>query len=146
MPSLPPRPHGWNKTLDDLMAEHRMVSGQELSWARAYEQEQLRAWARFPRDGEVHEAAMDCEVTFLTHWAAPYTGGGKAKLPAGARIRVAVLPGDPEPIAVAAEPLDDGSLERELVPEAERTSAKYGGFSLSVGVAELNRSFRLVRV
>jgi hypothetical protein len=35
-------------------------------------------------------------------------------------------------------------LEAELVPVEERTDSKYGGFSLSMHVEELNKLYRLV--
>jgi hypothetical protein len=57
---VPPR---WNKTIDDLMAEKRAISGDEIEWAR------------FPRDAEVFEAQADLKLHYLTHWSAPFTGG-----------------------------------------------------------------------
>src|SRR5512140_2453159 len=107
-PSIPkpqPRPREWRKTLDDLRAENRSLSGNEMEWARDYEREQLRSWARFPKDGELFEALHDIKITYLTHWRAPYTGGGEAVLPRGALVRVSVHTGDTEPIAVYATPV-----------------------------------------
>lgn len=143
-PAPRPRPADWNKGLDALMAEsRRTISGEEIEWARSYDRDRLRAWARFPRDGEVHEATGGVEVTYQVHWKAPYTGGGKAVLPAGTRVRVSLFEHDPEPVGVYATPLDDGALERQLVPEIDRSSRKYGGFSLFVDTEVLNRHFRL---
>jgi hypothetical protein len=141
-----PRPPDWNKTLRELLAEGRGVSGQEIQWARSYERDQLRAWARFPKPGEVYELLEDAEVSFVTHWDAPYTGGGKGKLRKGSRIRVVDDISDEEPLAVGAIPLAREEAETALVPEAERSAEKYAGFSLSVTTSELNRLFRLVEV
>lgn len=118
-------------------------SGDEIEWAREYERSLLRPWARFPRNGEVFEAQSEMQIDYLTHWAAPFTGGGKYLLRKGTRIRVSVMPFDPEPIGVYAAPLD-AALEKEIVPEAERTGPKYGGFSLFVKTDRLNREFRQI--
>lgn len=125
------------------MTEKRTISAEELEWARSYEVDQLKGWARFPKDGERFEALDNVEVDYLTHWQAPFTGGGKGTLTKGTRIRVAVDAKRPEPVGVNAYPLDK-SLEKLLVPEAERTSPKYGGFSLWIPIAQLNKEFRLI--
>lgn len=138
-----PRPAEWDRTIDDLMAEKRTISTEELEWARSYERDKLRAWVRFPRDGEVFEANGEIEVDYLTHWQAPYTGSGKGKLPKGTRVKVSVSQRDPEPIRVYAQPIEYLRFENELVPAAERSAAKYGGFSLSIPVAQLNTDFHL---
>jgi hypothetical protein len=141
-------PQGWNKTITDLFAEskesRRPIGPPETEWARAYERSLLRPWARFPRDGEVYEALEDTPVRFLTHWHAPFTGGGSGTLPKGTRVRVKVSDWIREPISVYADPLDSPRIERLLVSEADRKSGKYGGFSLSISTADLNRLFRLL--
>ncbi|MGH9807842.1 MAG: hypothetical protein ACRD9W_11375 [Terriglobia bacterium] len=140
----PPRPAGWNKTLDDLYAEKRSLSGHELSWASGYEQEQLRAWARFPKDDEVFEAVAEVEVSYITYYRAPYGGGGKGKLPAGTRVQVHVLEHQPEPTGVSARPLEEVRIEELLVPENDRRSSNYDGYDLFIKVDKLNKEFRLV--
>lgn len=42
-------PEGWTKTIDDLVAEKRDLSGEEIAWARSYEREQLRSWAQMTK-------------------------------------------------------------------------------------------------
>jgi hypothetical protein len=140
----PTLPLGWSKTLADLLAENRNVSGEEIEWARTFEREQLRPWARFPRPGEIYELIGDAEISYVTHWSAPFTGGGKGLLRQGTRIRVAEGVIDPEPIGVYADPLEKSRIEAVLIPEAERNSSTYGGFSLFISTSELNRLFRLV--
>lgn len=141
-PPRRPRPPDWTLTIAELMASGRpRISGEEIEWARSYERDQLRAWARFPRDGEVFEAGRELDVDFITHWAAPFTGGGTGRLAAGERVRVQVGAQEAEPIGVYATPLDDGRFERAWVPEAERTAPRYTGFSLYIPVQKLNEEF-----
>jgi hypothetical protein len=140
----PTFPAGWSKTLAELLAENRHVSGEEIEWARSYERDQLRSWARFPRPGEVYELVADAEISYLTHWGAPFTGGGKGMLPKGTRVRIADALSDAEPIGAYAEPLEKAAVEALLVPETDRNADAYGGFSLSISTAELNKLFQLV--
>jgi hypothetical protein len=142
-------PAGWTKTIDDLMAEaqageRRSVGPPETEWALAYQRSLIRPWARFPLNGDVYEALDDTPVRFLTHWRAPFTGGGSGTLPKGSRVRVLVFSFNPEPVSVAADPLERGFLEPLLVPESERKDPKYGGFRLSIPTADLNQKFRLI--
>lgn len=137
-------PQGWSKTINDLVAEKRNLSGEEIEWARNFEREQLRPWARFPRPGEIYELIDDSELSYVTHWSAAFTGGGKGMLRHGTLVRIGEGTGDPEPIGVYAVPLDKARVEAELIPEAERNADKYGGFSLSISTGELNKLFRLV--
>ena len=140
-------PSGWHKTVADLFAEakesRRPVGPPETEWALAYERSLLRPWARFPLDGEIYEALDDTPVEYLTHWSAPFTGGGSGVIPKGTRVRVQVADFNPEPVSVYAAPLARDVIERLLVPESTRKAPKYGGFSLSISTADLNRLFRL---
>jgi hypothetical protein len=136
-------PVDWNKSLTHLQPEdHVRLTVEELEWAREYERRQLKAWARFPRHGEMYESLRDITVNFLTHWSAPFTGGGSGLLPAGTRVRVEVHFTD-EPVAVAGRVLDS-QVEAILVPAEDRNAPKYGGYSLSLSTEQLNRDFRLL--
>jgi hypothetical protein len=143
-------PAGWHKTIDDLLAEVKElrtpVGPPETEWAVAYERSLLRPWARFPLNGDVYEAIDDTPVSFMTHWFGPFTDGGDGVLPKGTRVRVQVFDFMPEPVSVYADPLDRTVIERLLVPESIRNAHKYGGFSLSVPTADLNRRFRLISI
>jgi hypothetical protein len=143
-PPYRPRPAGWNKTLADLDAEKRSLSGEEIHWAREYDREQLRAWVRFPLNEEVFEATRDVPVTYIIDWRAPYSTGGDGVLPKGTRIRVSVLDGDPEPVMVYAIPVDEKAIAELLIPEDDRNSSKYGGYNLRIEVAKLNKEFELI--
>jgi hypothetical protein len=140
-----PRPPDWKKTLDDLSAENRSLSGEEIEWARQYERDELRSWARFPKNDEVFEATCDAEVSYLIDWGGPGATGGKGRLPRGTRIRVSVHAGDAEPIGVNATPLDEALIGERLIPEDDRSSSTYRGYGLSLHVAQLNREFALVQ-
>ena len=123
-----------------------VVQNTSMEWALGHARDTHRPtpWARFPRDGEEYEAANDIEVEYVVHFQAPSRSGGKAELSGGTRIRVSVAPEDAEPTGVYAVPLDDGRLEAAVVPSAERTSPKYGGFRVFIPVGELNTQFKLV--
>lgn len=141
-------PHGWTKTISDLYAESKAsgcaVGPPETGWARAYERSLLRPWARFPVNGDIYEARQETPISFLTHWQAPFTGGGEGVLPQRTRVRVTVFDWIREPISVYATPVDAPQIENLLVSEADRTNPKYGGFSLSISTADLNRLFHLI--
>ena len=79
-------PAGWRKTIRDL--PDRLPAPEEWEWARTFERTELRKWARFPLDGDIFEAVHDTPVEYLTHWKAPFTGGGTGVLPAGTKFRV----------------------------------------------------------
>ena len=52
------------------------VGPPEVDWARDYERSLIPAGTRFPKKGDVYEATRDVEVSYLTSWSAPFTGGG----------------------------------------------------------------------
>lgn len=136
-------PDGWSKTMEDLVNDGAPHSGQELEWARAYERDLLKkAGARFPTAGDIYQALRDVEITCMTHWHAPVTGGEKAVLPAGAKIRPRLdASSDPEPIGIYAETLDAEPWEAALVPEPDRRHDAYAGYSVFVSTAQLNKDF-----
>lgn len=82
------------------------------------------------RQGERVKTMADIEVTVMTHWGAPYTGGGTAVLPAGTVVvaRSDQLPNVP---GFSCIPEDAETLERQLVREEDRRAETYGGYSLS---------------
>jgi hypothetical protein len=145
-----PRPEGWHFTFADLMAEmkagKRQSIGQpELDWARDYERSLIPATMRFPQKGDVYEALHDMEVEFMTAWAAPFTGGGKAMLMQGEKVFVHSEPAEAKPIGAYAEAMEYKMLEERMVSASERTSPKYGGFYFYFSTVELNTKFVLVQ-
>ena len=146
---IPPAPPGWNKTISDLIAEmnsglRKNVGSPEIDWARDYERGLLPPDAKFPKEDDVYEALEDMEIEFLTSWAAPYTGSGKAILKKGERIRAKGSSVDPRPIGAYLEAVDYPALEERMVPSSERKNGKYRGFYFFIKTLDLNRRFRLI--
>ncbi len=138
----------WRQTVADLMAELRTgkrteISGEEVELAKAYQRRKMPSGLKFPKAGEVYEAIEDFEVHYMTAHYAPFTGGGRALLPKGERIRVCE-PSNPEPLGVYCDPLNYDALHERIVPAKERAHERYGGYYFSIDTVDLNRSFRLV--
>ena len=138
----------WRQTVRDLLAELQAgkraeISGEEIELAKAYQKRQIPAGIRFPRAGEIYEAVRDFEVQYMTAHFAPFTGGGKAVLPKGERVRVCE-PSDPRPLGVYCDPLNYDALHERIVPAEEQAHERYNGYYLSIDTVDLNRSFRLV--
>jgi hypothetical protein len=74
----------------------------EVDWARDYERSLLPADTRFPCKGDVYEAVEDFEVSYMTSWHAPCTGGGTALLKCGDQMEIPDSSVIPQPILVYA--------------------------------------------
>lgn len=149
MKNIPPAPAGWNRTIDDLLAEmkagkRKTVGSPETDWARDYERSLLPADVRFPKKGDVYEACAPVDMRYLTAWGAPFTGGGEGRLEKGDRIFVDRAPSSPDPISVYAVAVDYAAVEERLVPGSVRADPSYSDFYFSVKVIDLHRKFRLV--
>lgn len=145
-----PAPLGWNKTIADLFdemkrGERTSVCSPEVDWARDYERSQLPADLRFPRKGDVYEALEDVAVSYLTSWAAPYTGGGEGTLNKGDQVTVDMDPSSDHAISTYAVAVDYAALEKRIVPASDRGQPKYSGFYFSLKTVDLNRKFKLIR-
>lgn len=143
------RPPDWNLTVSDLMAEvsagkRGSIEDRELSWANEYERSLLPQGTRFPRKGDLFESKCDQEVTFMTFWAAPFTGGGTTTLLQGEQVYVDVDPDGDSPLSVYAVPVEYEKFESRTVPNEEREDPKYSHLYLSLKTAALNVDFRLV--
>ena len=136
-------PKDWKKTLEELFEEDRDIPSEEIQWARAYEKEMLRNNVRFPLNGEIFEAIEDVKISYLTQWRAPFTGGEDFIIKKGTRIKVEVEEYEAEPILVYATALEHEKLEKEIIPEKDRTNSKYAGYYLSVKTKTLDQSFQL---
>jgi len=143
------RPADWKFTLDDLFAEmeagkRKSVGSPEADWAREYELELLPEGIRFAKKGDLYEALEDQTISYLTAWAAPFTGGGEAVLFKGERIWIDGDPRDEKALGSYAVPVDYDALEKRMVPEAERNDPQYGGFYFFFKTAELHEKFALI--
>jgi hypothetical protein len=95
------------------------------------------------RKGERYRTLRDLEVGVLTHYRAPFTGGGRAILPAGEIFTVAI---DPPAHAVAAscDPQRYEALHEKLVSEEDRGGHNYSGYSLVVEFDSIERDCEMV--
>ncbi len=93
--------------------------------------------------GQKYRSRHQIEVQVLTHWRAAFTGGHKARLRPGQVIVVcdSLVEGAS---AVACLPDDPKGLESELVPDIDRQSEKYAGYSLVIFLNQLGEDFELV--
>jgi len=111
----------------------------------------LRAdWRRFStgdrldnpiRKGERFVVEHETPVEVMTHWRAPFTGGNSATLPAGTVV-VASYDQSSDAPGFNCIPEDYERLETALVPEADRTAAKYDGYSLSFVLDDIGPKLR----
>jgi hypothetical protein len=125
---------------------HRQrVGSPEVDWARDYERSLLPPDTRFPREGEVYEVLQDILVDYLTAWATPFTGGGKGTLLRGEKVIIRYAPKDARPLMVYADPMDDGAVERRLVPAVERQASSYERFYLAISTRDINTHFRSIK-
>jgi len=80
--------------------------------------------------GDLFSVVKDIKVRGLIIWGAPYGGGFDCILPAGTILVAendAVLWAE----GFAVVPINYNELEKQLVPEADRTAKKYGGYCFS---------------
>jgi len=145
-----PAPPGWNKTLDDLIAERKRgkrtvgISNDEISWARDYERSLLPSNTVFPRAGQLWEAIAECDVRVHYIFATAASSSGAGKLASGERVRILKGRNEPKPIHVSFLPVRHVDLLASLVPEDVRREPLYTGYVLSVKTAYFNKYFGLI--
>ncbi len=149
-PPPPLMPQGWNLTLDDLFTEmkagkRKSIGKPESEWAKEYEASLLPENTRFPKKGDLYESTSDQMVHYITHWAAPYSGSGEALLFKGERIWIHSEPTGEKPLGSYALPADYKTLEERMVPVADRSSSKYGGFTFYFKTLDLEKNFNLLQ-
>lgn len=147
-PSTPPRPEGWNKSLEDLAAEMRQglrssLGSPEVEWALDYERSLLPAGTRFPQKGDVYAAHEDVPVTLHLTWRSPVTTDVKYTLPRGCKVRIESA-GTDRPLTVYAVPLDYKATEKAALSFWTRIRPDYGGYHLALDTREILRSFSLI--
>ena len=99
----------------------------------------------YPKGGEVYEAVHDTQITYMTHFMAPFTGGDKAYIQKGERIIVS-KPNRPKPTGYYCHPLNSDEIEDRIVPDADRKDPRYNGFSLFINTTTINQDFRPVEL
>ena len=95
------------------------------------------------RKGDRFESLEDVEISVLTQWLAPATGGGKATLPRGQLVQV-----ENDALAHASAvtllPVHYDELHEHLVSRVDRENEKYSGYYLVIPFETLDQSFRRV--
>jgi hypothetical protein len=66
--------------------KRQTIEGKTLDNARKLTQALMPEGLFYPKGGEVFEAIKDVQISYLTHFMAPYTGGDKAKILKGERV------------------------------------------------------------
>lgn len=94
----------------------------------------------YPKGGEVFQAMNDVEITYLTHFMAPYTGGEKAILLKGEKVLVS-KPLNSKPKGYYCYPLNADEVEQRIIPNSDKNNPAYNGFSLSIDTKSLNTDF-----
>lgn len=92
-----------------------------------------------PEEDLILEAISDYETMYLTGWKAPTTGGGRAILPAGERIKVQTY--SKGAIAANCTPINYDKLHSLIVPESDRINSKYSGYGLVIPLDDLDNYF-----
>ncbi len=85
------------------------------------------------------------QISYLTHFMAPYTGGDKAKIRKGERILIS-KPNNPKPSGYYCYPLNADEVENRIVPSSDRNDPQYNGFSLFIDTSSINQDFRQIEL
>lgn len=96
------------------------------------------------RKGDRFLALTELQAKGLTHWRAPFTGGFECNVPKGT-ILVAVHDSAPISTGFGVEPENYEELEKQLVPEEDRTAEKYGGYSFVINYREIGKRVKQVQ-
>jgi hypothetical protein len=94
-------------------------------------------------EGDLFEVTGSFDTTVLTHWSAPYTGGFKATIPAGVRLK-AVTRGSAREWSCTFVPADRADFERRFVPATDVVAVTYAGVSLPLSAGQIRGRLRRV--
>lgn len=138
------------KTIDELFAELKVgkrtsISEKELDKGRKLSKALMPTGLLYPKGGEVFEAVQDIEISYLTHFMAPYTGGDKGTLLKGERIIVS-KPNKDKPLSYYCYPINADEVEERIVSFSDKDNPAYNGFSLSIDTKILNRDFKQIEL
>jgi len=96
------------------------------------------------RKNQIYETKEDLDITCMTAWRAPFTGGYKRVLPKGERIRIY---NDPPATASAVycEPLRYKELHKAMVPLADRLRFwVYSGYYFCIKLDDIRYNCQLI--
>lgn len=129
-----------NQELKDRTIES--IGIEDINKADQLEIALLPKGIRFPENGDIYQAKSKVEINYLTHWRAPFTGGGKSQIPEGTQIRVISESG--ENVSVLCIPIEESKIEKQIVSKKDRKSFDYDGFTLVIKTKTLNEDFELL--
>lgn len=136
------------KTVDELFDEvkkGKTVSGKAMENARKLSKALMPTGLFYPKGGEVFEAVQDVQITYLTHFMAPYTGGDKAKILKGERVIISKHNQD-KPLGYYCYPINADKVEERIIPSSDKNDSAYNGFSLSIDTKSLNYNFKQIEL
>ena len=90
--------------------------------------------------GETWIARVQVEVRYLTHWNAPFTGGGTCELPEGTIIKVISEPPN-HATAAGCRPINYDEIEALVIPEEDHQTPKYAGYMFSIPFENFGTTF-----
>lgn len=138
------------KTIDELFAELKVgkrtsINEKELENGRKLSKALMPTGLFYPKGGEVFETIQDTEISYLTHFMAPYTGGDKGTLLKGERILI-VKPSQDRPLSYYSNPINADEVEERIIPKSDKSDPAYDGFSLSIDTKLLNSNFKQIEL
>ena len=99
----------------------------------------------YPKGGEVFEAINETQITYLTHFSAPYTGADNQTILKGERLFIN-KPNESKPFRYDCYPLKPDEVENRIIPSADRNDPEYCGFSLYIETSSLNKDCQLIEL
>lgn len=95
-----------------------------------------------PHKGDLLVVTESLPVDFLVHWRAPLTTGGRGTLPEGTECQILDEP-LPEATVLACRPVNYDEVELTLVPESDRSTSGYDGFTVLLPLTDRGSTFEL---
>jgi O-acetyl-ADP-ribose deacetylase (regulator of RNase III) len=138
------------KTIEELFAELKVgrrssINEKELDKGRKLSKALMPKGLFYPIGGEVFEAIQDVEISYLTHFMAPYTGGDKGKLLKGERVIIS-KPNQDKPLGYYCYPINADEIEDRIIQYSDKDDPAYNGFSLSIDTKLLNKDFKQIEL
>jgi hypothetical protein len=136
------------KTYDEMFKELHSGKRKTISYADgqkaiALERASFPKNIRYPKPGETYICISDAQIRYMTHWMSPYTGGAKAVFPKDESIKITDFT-QSKPTSVYCQANNFDKIEKLIVPQVDRSSSKYNGYSLIIDTIILNKNFRLI--
>ena len=124
--------------------KRKQISRQDVLKSLALERALYPIGIRYPKAGDIYLCIEEAPISYMTHWAKPYTGGDKALFPKEEKITISDITLS-KPTSVYCTALNANKIEQLLVPRRDREQLDYDGYSLVVDTLTLNRNFKLIK-